>query len=56
VPAEQVADTIFTSVTLNSLSPEDDEEDEADGDADGVLADGDALEAELVPNEPLTST
>jgi hypothetical protein len=42
VPAEQVADTIFTSVTLNSLSPLDDEalgvdEDAADDDDEDEL-------------------
>jgi hypothetical protein len=60
VPAEQVAETIFTSVTLNSLSPLD----EDDADADGLLADGLADDGELADedaeddglNEPLTST
>jgi len=51
VPAEQVAETILMSVTLNSLSP--DIEAEADGeDADGALALADAPAL----SEPLTST
>jgi hypothetical protein len=53
VPAEQVAETIFTSVTLNSLSPLE------DADALGADADGDAEDDEdELPafHEPLTST
>jgi len=54
VPAEQVADTIFTSVTLNSLSLLEDAE--ALGvDEDGVEAEDDEDEL-LVFHEPLTST
>ena len=54
VPAEQVAETIFTSVTLNSLSPP-----EADADAAGALAEDGVLaeaDAEAGLQEPFTST
>jgi hypothetical protein len=51
VPAEQVADTIFTSVTLNSLSLPDD-------DALGEVDEDDAEDDDEPPafHEPLTST